>query len=78
MTRRLRLNSETLKVLSQSQAQRVVGATAEACVTNDCTEDTCVTVTSTDYTWIWCDYCRDSCYPCVSEGCPTEWTVCTR
>lgn len=70
MARKLRLNSETLKVLSQSQAQRVVGA-------NGGTEDTCATVTSTDYTWIWCDYCRQSCTVCLPDPtvCGTETFV---
>ena len=63
MKRKLRLNAETLKVLSRAQARQVGGGDSEetACVTCDScvTEcDTCAGGSSTDYTWVQCDGCE--------------------
>ena len=64
MKRKLRLSSETLKVLSREQARGVVGGTEDQCQnTYDCTQinNPCVGPTSTDYTWFQCNGCEATC-----------------
>lgn len=62
MKKKLKLNPETLRVLSESDAQLVVGASHATCEENPC-EDTNTTAGAT---------CRDTC----GQTCGTTYYAC--
>ena len=80
MKRKLRLNSETLKVLSRSQAKQVAGGSDQtacvSCACNHTENDTCAGTTSTDDTWFWCGQCEETCDGCGLSVASECWPAC--